>query len=633
MKIYKPIKAKAHTPPYKIHRYFARRPWNVFKQLIEIYSDEGDIVLDPFCGGGVTIYEGIKLSRKVVGFDLNPLSIFIVKNMVKKEYQRNHLSNLCKSILDYLEYLYGDYNKIIPDSNQKTLFEKRVPVEWSELAFKAICNYCGEEIILSNKNKIKNGRYSCKNSSCVGNKDNNGFVEPKNCKRTGYIYLCSVVKSPEKKGRLFIDFSEQDEDRINEHINFLENEIKLKGMEIPQDEIPLNWDRQHEDLLLRKNIVNFQDLFTKRNLLLNLLLLNYINEMEKNHELDQYTYEIIRLIFSSSLRDTNIMAFTNPRWQSGTPTTWSKHAYWIPSQFCEVDIISSFKRAFNRMMKALEYNEKFDYKVKQANYFSELKKGFNIILKDDSVASNMIPDNSVDAIITDPPYGSNVQYLELSSFWYPWNKDLYGNKNPDFSKEAVSNRKKNFDGAKSLKEYENNLYEVFKKSFDVLKYEKYLVLTFNNKDIGAWLALLISIFRSGFILEKDGLFFQSGVKNYRQTAHTKYEGSPYGDFIYVFKKTKEKRKMKQNYGEQSFIKDIDEHFDSYMDKFYHNNVDKNELIRKMILEIIPKIELFSHTNNSNHYIYENYKNHLKKIYSDKIGKKKRIKVNKRSGET
>ena len=85
MKDYQPIEAKAHTPPYKIHRYFARRPWNVFSQLIETYSKPADIILDPFCGGGVTIYEGLKSGRKVIGFDLNPLSIFIVKNMIKKD--------------------------------------------------------------------------------------------------------------------------------------------------------------------------------------------------------------------------------------------------------------------------------------------------------------------------------------------------------------------------------------------------------------------------------------------------------------------------------------------------------------------------------------------------------------------
>ncbi len=414
--------------------------------------------------------------------------------------------------------------------------------------------------------------------------------------------------------------------KINDHINFLKEEIKKKKIEIPYDEIPLDWDRQHEDILQKKNIITFQDLFTKRNLFINLLLLNYINNMKKNRELDQSTYEIIRLIFSSSLRDTNIMAFTNPKWQSGTPTTWSRHAYWIPSQFCEVDIISSFKKAFKRMIKSLEFNETFDYEIKKANNFSDLKSESNFLLNDSPI-DKRIPNNSIDAIITDPPYGSNVQYLELSSFWYPWNKDLYGN-NPDFSKEAISNRKKNFKGAKSFKEYEDNLYTVFKKSYDVLKNEKYLVLTFNNKDIGAWLALLISIFRSGFIMEDNGLFFQSGVKNYRQTAHTKSKGSPYGDFIYVFKKVNSISIYKESYNEDRFVKDLDEHFEKYMDKFYNANVDKNELIRKMILEIIPKIELFAKSNDSNHYIYEKYNNHFKKIYSDSLGKKKRIKIDK-----
>ena len=49
-----PVKALGHTPPYKIHKYFARRPWNVFCELIKIFSDNNDVILDPFCGGGVT---------------------------------------------------------------------------------------------------------------------------------------------------------------------------------------------------------------------------------------------------------------------------------------------------------------------------------------------------------------------------------------------------------------------------------------------------------------------------------------------------------------------------------------------------------------------------------------------------
>ena len=71
------VKAEPHTAVYKMHRYFARRPYNVFRHLIEHYTDEGDIILDPFCGGGVTVVEGLRLKRKVIGVDINPMATFI----------------------------------------------------------------------------------------------------------------------------------------------------------------------------------------------------------------------------------------------------------------------------------------------------------------------------------------------------------------------------------------------------------------------------------------------------------------------------------------------------------------------------------------------------------------------------
>jgi adenine-specific DNA methylase len=62
-----------------MHSYFARRPWSVFRALVEHYSNPGSIVLDPFCGGGVTVVEGLRLGRKVIGVDLNPLATFVTR--------------------------------------------------------------------------------------------------------------------------------------------------------------------------------------------------------------------------------------------------------------------------------------------------------------------------------------------------------------------------------------------------------------------------------------------------------------------------------------------------------------------------------------------------------------------------
>ena len=74
-----PVKALPHNAPYKIHRYFARRPWNAFDAMIEALTNPGDVVLDPFAGGGTTIYESAKLGRAAIGCDINPLSNFIVQ--------------------------------------------------------------------------------------------------------------------------------------------------------------------------------------------------------------------------------------------------------------------------------------------------------------------------------------------------------------------------------------------------------------------------------------------------------------------------------------------------------------------------------------------------------------------------
>ena len=71
--------AKTHTPMYLMHKYWARKPHNVVSEYIQHYSKEGDIVLDPFAGSGVTAIEAIKLGRKAMAVDLDPMATFIIK--------------------------------------------------------------------------------------------------------------------------------------------------------------------------------------------------------------------------------------------------------------------------------------------------------------------------------------------------------------------------------------------------------------------------------------------------------------------------------------------------------------------------------------------------------------------------
>jgi len=71
--------AKTHTSMYLMHKYWARKPHNVVSEYIQHYSKEGDIVLDPFAGSGVTAIEAIKLGRRAIAIDLDPMATFITK--------------------------------------------------------------------------------------------------------------------------------------------------------------------------------------------------------------------------------------------------------------------------------------------------------------------------------------------------------------------------------------------------------------------------------------------------------------------------------------------------------------------------------------------------------------------------
>ncbi|MFH1104800.1 MAG: DNA methyltransferase, partial [Actinomycetota bacterium] len=63
--------------PHDFYRYPARFPPKFAAAAVQAFTRPGDLVLDPFVGGGTTLVEAVRLGRRAVGADINPIAVFV----------------------------------------------------------------------------------------------------------------------------------------------------------------------------------------------------------------------------------------------------------------------------------------------------------------------------------------------------------------------------------------------------------------------------------------------------------------------------------------------------------------------------------------------------------------------------
>jgi SAM-dependent methyltransferase len=64
---------------HSFHRFFGKLIPAIPAAAIDLFSEKGELVLDPFCGSGTTLVESIVRGRDAVGIDVNPLAVLISK--------------------------------------------------------------------------------------------------------------------------------------------------------------------------------------------------------------------------------------------------------------------------------------------------------------------------------------------------------------------------------------------------------------------------------------------------------------------------------------------------------------------------------------------------------------------------
>ncbi|MCR9157069.1 MAG: DUF1156 domain-containing protein [Rhodobacteraceae bacterium] len=116
-------------------------------------------------------------------------------------------------------------------------------------------------------------------------------------------------------------------------------------------------------------------------------------------------------------------------------------------------------------------------------------------------------DESLDLVITDPPFGGLLHYSELSDFFYVWLKTLLEPEYPEVfrgayspkSMEAVANRAREPEDPDGF--YKRLLTACWGESHRALKPGGMLAFTFHHSEDAPWVSVLESLFDSGFYLE------------------------------------------------------------------------------------------------------------------------------------
>jgi hypothetical protein len=305
-----------------------------------------------------------------------------------------------------------------------------------------------------------------------------------------------------------------------------------KIAELDTEEIPYWYPRNrlvYDDgrpFLKRERSENISELFSKRNL--NALAM-ILDEIEK--EPDRNLRDIFKVIFSSCLEQSSKLNAVDLRAGRELQTRgWTIYSYWTATTVIERNVWDAFEDRYDKWKRAkLEVSQQLP-KVLFASTFKELKrkkKPKELLLLEGNALNLQpaIPDDSVDYVFTDPPYGM-VQYGELSYLWNAWLKQGF-----DFKQEIVINPRQ----GKDFDYFHRMLCAAFKELFRVMKPQKYFTLTFHSPNIQIWNSIIKASVIAGFKIEK--IIYQPPAVRSAKASFQPF-GSAVGDFYVRFRKPK-----------------------------------------------------------------------------------------------
>lgn len=494
------INATNKSPLYNNMLYWSQKPYNVTDLILDLFTKDGNIVMDPFMGSGVTLIESLnkKYKLKSIGVDINDVPIFLCKTSLAK--QSDSASVELKNLIKEIKTLNNYYNTNCPIcGNSKAVIKK---------------------IIYDTKPELK---------------------------INDIIYNCTCnAKDLHKKADMYDTEEFMKERTISsiKNISLIENSrIAVKRNE------------------------RISDKFSNRSFYI-LDQIKQIIEKEKCSE----NYDIFKYIYTSIIHKSKIL---DVKMSSQWPL-------WVPVNNCiERNVVSLFCNSVDSYIKSYNYINDNYYLNSFISNFNDLENNKSLIIKKgiQYIESNQLPDESVDLIITDPPYLGQVPYSEYMQLYQAFlENDI------DYDSEIVITNAKN--RKKDYEDYINLMNEAFKNISRILKKDAYMFLYFHDSSLTVWNDLIK-------IFDQNNLIFQTSIHILKNQKTLKKILDPKktmnGETLLIFKKEKFKPvQLQLNSSYIDDIKNICEHLLKNKD-----SISTSELYDNGVLEYIIRNNLLS----------------------------------------
>jgi DNA-directed RNA polymerase subunit RPC12/RpoP len=466
------VAAATHPPGYSLHKYWARKPHNVVRAaLVACGVRSGDLVIDPFCGSGVPLSEAASLGATCIGFDINPVAVELTKATLSPPDADAFLATFSR-LLDDAERQFAHLYQV----NGRQL-------RYAVHAIEVECTGCQRKIAANEA--IKAGkRYQCPS-----------------CSTRLALNLEKLVGTR----ILRVAFHGRDVDAVDP-AHPAQESVSPGSQSSPFDQCFV-----HNARILAYQGMRTRDLFTARNF----AVLSYL--ASRVAELPEDLRPACELTLTAAIAQcSRLIAYRNGL-STGGPA-WTVPGFWVPPLHLENNPLYHLRTRAKKSHRAFAY----------LRGLAGRTSAHTIRLGD---AAALLATTAFErrprVAFLDPPYGDSVPYLEFSALWNSFLGPL-----PDPAGDiAVSNRSR---GDGTWNTYEAGLARTIRALRDVIADGGQIVVTFNNKDMRAWQALLGALQNEGF--RCGGAFYQhpAVVSTKAQLAQ---EGSYVGDFYCVFSRS------------------------------------------------------------------------------------------------